>query len=112
MKLYDKVEPYIWLLIICSFLYFILPISVVSFLPKYSNIITIIFVLVINVIFSFIIGMINTKKKGFSYVLPIYIGLVFIPFSLLMYNKSTVLYSVLYIVVCFVASLITYKYKK
>ena len=48
MKLYDKVEPYIWLLIICSFLYFILPISVVSLLPKYSNIITIIFVLVIK----------------------------------------------------------------
>ena len=84
MKIYDRVEPYIWLLILCAFIYFIL----------------------------FVVGTINTKKKGFSYILPIYIGLVFIPFSIVLYNLSTILYSLLYIVVCYVASLITYKYKR
>ena len=111
MKIYDRVEPYIWLLILCAFIYFILPVTFVSLIPKYSSIITIIFVLMINVVFSFVVGTINTKKKGFSYILPIYIGLVFIPFSIVLYNLFTILYSLLYIVVCYVASLITYKYK-
>lgn len=112
MKIYDKIEKYIWLLIICSFIYFILPLSFIALFPKQSGFITIVSVLFVNVMFSFVMGIISSKRHGFNYAYPIILGIYFIPFCLMVYTSSTLMYSLLYIVVCYVSSLIYYKYKK
>lgn len=109
MRIIDKIKTIIWICIISSVIYAIFPTTLALFLGKYNLIISIICVYFINVIYSFVSGLILTKKKGFSFSNCIILGLIFIPWSLIIYNLSTVYYSILYIFICLISSLICYK---
>lgn len=110
MKIIDRLESIIWIFLISLVVYFILPISMTLIMkPKTSSIIC---VFLINVIYSFIICLVHAKKHGFKWYFPIIIGMLFIPFSLLLYTEVTIIYFVLYVLVGLVSELICYKYLK
>ena len=110
MKILYKLENIIWITLISIIIYLIIPLIFISIFKKYDNIVSVICVLFINVIYSFISGLILTKKYGFSFIYPIIIGIIFIPCSFMLYNNWTIMYSILYVAVCSVSSLICFKY--
>ena len=110
MKILYKLEDMVWIVLISIIIYLILPLIFRILFKEYSNIVSIICVLFINVIYSFILSLILTKKYNFSLIYPIIVGLLFIPCSYMIYNLWTIIYCFLYISFGLVGSLIYYKY--
>lgn len=111
MSIIDKIEVLIWLLIISSIVYLLLPLTTFLLGESYIQIVSILCVLFVNVIYSFILNLVITKKYDFKWYFPVIIGLLFIPYSLILYSPTTVCFFALYIIVGLLASLICYKYK-
>ena len=112
MKILYKIENIIWISIISVIVYLLFPLILMATFKNYSSVISIICVLFINVIYSFISSLFLTKKYGFTYIYPITISITFLLCSPIIYNFETVIYSILYLVVALVGSLIYYKYSQ
>lgn len=110
MKIINKVESIVWVLITSIAIYLLLPLCLFIFLDKYNAIISVICILFINTLYAFISGIVFTKKNGFSFILSLILGILFIPYGLMIYNNDAIIYSVLYIAVSLISSLIYYKY--
>lgn len=106
MKTIYKIEIIIWIFIFSTFIYLLLPLLLNMFSIDITSIICVLF---INVIYSFVFGLLFTKKYGFTYLYPIINGIMFIPISLMIYNETTTVYSLFYIIVGLLSSLIYYK---
>ena len=110
MKIVYRIENIIWITLISIIIYLIVPLIFRLIFKEYDNVISVLCVLFINVIYSFISSLVLTKKYGFNYIYPIIIGIVFIPCSYMLYNIWAIIYSILYIVIGLVGSLICFKY--
>lgn len=110
MNVINKIQLIITILLASTITYFVIPLILFEIMD--SKIASIICVLLINVIYSFVISLKLIRKFNFSFITSILLGLLFIPFSLVLYKLSTVIYFVLYIIVSLVAQLIYYKYSK
>ena len=110
MKIINKIENIIWIFIISMGVYLLIPLLLRLAFKDYGTIISIICVLFINVIYSFIASIILTKKYGFTYIYPISIAVTYLICAPLIYNYETLVYAILYLVVALVGTLLYYKY--
>ncbi len=65
----------------------------------------------INSIYTIVSGIVLTKNNGFKWYYSFIIGLLFIPASLIYFNKETIIYSMLYILEFMVGSSLYIKYR-
>lgn len=83
-------------------LFYLVPLIflVLNVIPAHLGMgITILMLLIVNVIYSFISGLNITKKNGFKWYLPMMIGVLFLPTVYLFYNNSALFYSAAYAVI-------------
>ena len=111
LKVLDKIEEIIKIVIFSSLVYLVIPLTllIIKVPVRYISIFCIIF---INTIYSFVSGLKHTKKYGFNWYHSLIVGIMFIPCSIVIYNKISLLYCILYILVTLIGSLIYYKYTK
>ncbi len=108
MKIIEKIEMVVWTLLISVIIYFLVPVFTSLILnTKTTSIICILF---INTVYVFVSSLIYNKKYGFKWVYPVITSLLYVPFSLLLYKTSNVIYFIFYILVGMVSQLIYYKY--
>lgn len=65
----------------------------------------------INSIYSIFAGIYLTKEYGFKWYYSFIIGILFIPSSLMYFNKETIVYSILYVLEFLIGSSLYIKYK-
>ncbi len=106
----QKIEKFLWIILISFIVYDFIPIFAYLMSESAANNYAKICVLFINSIYSLLAGIILTKQDGFKWYYSIVIGILFIPSSILLYNFSTIIFSIVYIVICLVGSLLYYKY--
>ena len=112
MKKIYKIEELMWIIVISVIIYLLIPPLILYLLPINKDVCSKVCVLLINTIYVFISCMKYTKKNSFKWYYPILLGMTFIPCSLLIYNFDTIYYSVYYIVIGLISSLICYRYIK
>ena len=78
----------------------------------FANIYAKICVLLVNNIYALITGMIITKKCGFKWYYSFLVAFIYVPSALFYYNNDTVIYSVLYITMYIVGTLIQLNIRK
>ena len=110
MKILYKFENVIWICIIGTCVYLILPLLLKLAFPSQGKLISVLCVLLVNTIFVFIYSILLTKKHGFSYLYSFTLGLLFIPCAFMIYDTFILAYSTLYTVLALVGSLICFKY--
>ena len=110
MEIMYKMENVIWISIISTMVYLILPLLLKVAFPTQGKLISVLCVLLVNTMFVFIYSMLLTKKHGFSYLYAFTLGIIFIPCALFLYNAFILAYSTLYILLGLIASLIYFKY--
>lgn len=68
--------------------------------------------MIINPMYSFLIGYIFTKNNGFKWYFPLLIGLAFVPAIFTIHNSSATVYAVVYTAISYLGSLISIVTKK
>ncbi|MBO5182906.1 MAG: hypothetical protein J6B64_00755 [Bacilli bacterium] len=108
----QKIEGILWITVISFIVFYLIPICSYALIKPTSDILANIFVLFINIVYSFIIGVVLTKKYGFKFYYSIIIGILFIPSAILVYNLSTIYFAIIYVLIALIGSLLFNGYKK
>ena len=112
MKKIYRIEELLWNIFVAVLVYLFIPVSLLTIPNINHDILSRGCVVFINMVYVFVSSLIYTKKNGFSWYYPVIIGITFIPCCILLYDDTTAIYSIFYIVVGLLSSLICYKYKK
>lgn len=105
-----NVKNLIFVLLIGIFVYYIIPIFVNGMSEIDANNFAVLCVLFINSIYAIVSSFILAKLNNFKWYYSIIIGILFIPASLLHYNLSTMIYTLLYILEAMIGSSLYIKY--
>ena len=108
----QKIKHIIKVLIIGIIIYYFIPAFGYSINMDFANIYAKICVLLVNNIYALITGMIITKKCGFKWYYSFLVAFIYVPSALFYYNNDTVIYSVLYITMYIVGTLIQLNIRK
>lgn len=92
--------------------YYFIPFFAYGFNQSGANIYAKICVLLVNNIYALIAGIIITKKCGFKLYYSFLVAFIYVPSALFYYNNDTVIYSVLYIIMYIVGTLIQLNIRK
>lgn len=92
--------------------YYFIPFFAYGFDQNVANIYAKICVLFVNNVYALISGMIITKKIGFKWYYSFLVASIYIPSALFYYNKDTIIYSILYIIMYIVGTLIQLNIRK
>lgn len=105
----QRIERILWIVIISIMVYFLVPIIGFAMSDIFASIYAKVCVLLINVIYVILVNIFIIKKDSFRWYYPVIIGILFIPASILIYDISTIYFSILYIIIGIICSLIYHK---
>lgn len=102
----QKIERILWIIIISIMVYIIIPLPGFAMSDLWSGIYAKVCVLIVNILYVLLANIILTKKDSFKWYYSVTIGILFIPASILIYDLSTIYFSILYIILGIISSLI------
>lgn len=102
----QKIETFLWITIISIIIYYVIPMVGFGMDDFFANIFAKICVLLINVIYSFYLGILLSKKNNFKWYYFSLVGILFVPSAFMIYDISTIYFSIIYIIICIMGSLI------
>jgi len=108
MKFLKKAWGY---LLLCTLMFYIAPL-ICTFVPDFSFIFAIALLFIIFPAMCFLCGVVYGVKNGFSLVLPVWIGLIFVPALLIYYNYTAWSYSAAFLVITLLGSAIGAQVKR
>lgn len=112
MKIIYRIESILWVMIISFMVFSLIPsfgyLMDDSSADNYAKIC----VLFINSIYCFTSGIVLTKKEGFKWYYSLVIGLTFIPSVFMYYNIGSIYFSIIYILIVLIGSLMCLKYTR
>lgn len=108
----EKIKYIIKILVIGIIIYYFIPAFGYGINTDLANIYAKICVLLINSIYAILSGIFVTYKCGFKWYFPALIIILYIPSALFYYNNDTVIYSVLYIIMYIIGTLIQMNIRK
>lgn len=112
MKIINRIESILWVMIISFIIFSLIPpfgyLMDDTSADNYAKVC----VLFINSIYCFTSGIVLTKKDGFKWYYSLVIGLTFIPSVFMYYNIGSIYFSIVYILIVLVGSLMYLKYTR
>ncbi len=112
MKVVDRIESILWVFIISFSIFSIIPSFGYLMDESSANNYAKVCVIFINSIYCFLSGIVITKNKGFKWYYSLVIGLTFIPSVFMYYNIGSIYFSIIYVLIVLIGSLMYLKYTR
>jgi hypothetical protein len=106
-----KTKTFFIILLIGLFVYYLVPLSASGMSNSDSSNFGSLCVYFVNSIYAIASGVILTKNNGFKWYYSFIVGVLFIPASLIYFNKTTVVYALLYVLEFMIGSSLYINYK-